>query len=421
MLLGLKETGDLMRTVLRPVIRKAAKEGIECHAVVEGLEAQGLSFDMSESGPVWERGETRVSLYLRRENRFAALERSLAPAEEPDEAAWLEELRAALDEHSCLVGPVPPVELEFLPPPQDAAEERLLNVSVKEMGDYFRSRFLMDAPNRLVYDGELSRGLRIQGHLGASGAPLVGSFGYFILDASLRAGDCHLRFHLSGNSLRDLRMASIRRRLSPCWKAEAGDTKSPQPALLLGSAALARLARATLFSVSGGNRQLWQWMQRAPLAGQALRPKTMPPEGSPVGDALRRHFEFWQYPGAEMEEPLENLLEGRSKSFSEALYVHDLSGVAASGERLLACSRGSVFVLAEGGPPLRLPGNVSFALDGTTLAAQKSTSSTVKAISADPVSAIATWLAVPDYMLLDPVRLVNFAVDRMDGYQDEQA
>ncbi len=400
--LELNNTRQILHQGLRPLMRELGKKNIEAFLLLEGWNRQSLMINHSQAGVIFQLHQLDLRLCIRQGDKMAMINKATLPDEMPDHAWWLSQVEEALEHSQWTL----PEDQEFFPEVLHAdgqsVDPELLNMELEDWMIWFQSRFLADAPRRMVYDALLSRGEHYMGLLSSSGGYQFHGRSLALANISLRTKEVTLNYACMQDSLRAMNLEPIRRRLSPYWVCEREELVDDLPiGVFLDAEALAQLTLACCESMLKGNQLLWNWLE--PVDTIDPLPLPLHVTGDLVPE-LHPPIRRWKQPAGNMEINVESLLSGEACPAKDCIYVRKLAQVNITEERIRFYSRDTLLICRLGAPCTVLSGHLELMIDGEGLASQRRQASQrlrVIPLSHHPLEQV----IVPDGMYLDKIRI----------------
>ncbi|MBF0197161.1 MAG: hypothetical protein HQL32_05605 [Planctomycetes bacterium] len=326
--LELKKVGDFFQTNLRGYIRAAKKAEITLHILASGFHDQTITLSTSSVGPIAEKTIISLSLYAIKESELVCLKFPVnlnAPLSKDDILQRIEE--QFVGGNSTAISDMDQ-DFSVYKGEDYLVDENLLTVEIDEIITFFRSRFLIDAPRKLLYSAMISRGFSFQCFADESSGIQFTAKSYYSVQADLRTRLSQFHYEYSGATLRGLRLSPIRRHLGAYWKAKPmeSDIDDYNGSVIFGFLALGKLAEAGLIAMKNDNDLLWHWLKKTgeveggKLAGLECRSES---EDGDISGFLDESFSSWMYPAGQEKLSLGEVLMGEN-DFNGALYIHDL-------------------------------------------------------------------------------------------------
>lgn len=410
----LKSANRFLQEQVRPLLRKFEQVGIDGHILFNGLWSQTLSLTLSHSGPILDLSRSNLRIIAYRDQRIVELLQEIELQGELDQAQCLKEIEELFDIQSALPEHPDQHQFEITPLPHALVDEKLILCDIEEFLSFFKSRFLVDAPKKMLYRGELTRGCLIQGYMGTGSHRGLqsASRSFFSNNISLRTQHGYLELQHDGQSLRSMRLSNIRRILAPFYQSTRLDQAFLPENLLLGSQALYRLA---LTALNQGDTlphdgSLWNWLEpvkKSPVATETLSCLNI--EGGaehPLGQRLHRLLDRYKFPEGAQTEPLDDLLIQAGAGRDTYFYVHDLCALNIHSGKIFALSYGTLLAINRNQQRGFVHGYLRLTLDGETLTSQRRNASQRLKVFKNEQA----FVAVPEFMFLDGIKFEHFAI-----------
>lgn len=354
MYLELSRIQDYLLGQLRPLLRKAKKLDLDMHLLVEGYHEQLVSLMISKSGPIVESTRIRVLIYCTQDNQFILWEKSLTFGEEINANVILEDVQKKMKSQGLPLPDSGDIGFSVKPNPVKRLDEKLLLVDISELTTFYKSRFLIDGPKKLLYQAMISRGFDFQGYAHKRSELVFNGSSYFNVVSKMRSKDVSFSYHCHGHDLREMRLFPIRPVLKAFWDAKPFESREPADTVLLGSLALAKCAQACQEQMSKGNKVLWSWLDPLIEDDEMVLPHLLlVKEGKLTGMPAKvaSHFTIWVHRSGALEENLSDVLMGKSDYFDKAVYIHDVSRINFNGSNMKLFSYGTVLFIEKGQKP----------------------------------------------------------------------
>ncbi|MBF0244042.1 MAG: hypothetical protein HQL31_02050 [Planctomycetes bacterium] len=416
--LELKNLEQNLLEGIRPLIRQSKKEGIHLLAFAEGYHADILHANQAQTGPFSERTWIFLTLHAIREDRYFVHRRRLGMGGVLDAQEMMNYLQRHLDGTSTAIEQRALPELAVKARTHAFVDRKLIETGPEEILSFYQSRFLVDGRQKMLYDASLEKGLAFEGVFRSDAAPVFAGKSYFFVQSEMRGKNFNTYLQISGGTLREMLLASVRPQLAPYRHAKRAQEmlKLPQ-CVILGPQALAKLADASRTSIRNGSTNFSGWLD--PLEKDSGHPfSCLSVTGGdfdhPLSLAIFRAMQMWQQEPGDCEDRFEDILMGKSDLFTEAVYIQNLASVRIWGEDIKAHSYGSCLFLQRGSPPhlINVPLDICVAessmLRFRKQAAKERTTVTFRQ------EGYREHFKVPLYMKLDDL-LVNFSMDETEA------
>lgn len=379
MYLELKKAREYLEGHLRSVLRLAKKKGIQLRMVARGAHKQSVMITISNAGPMYEKTEVELFLFAKKDNHFVVFSRQVDFEQDLDYAELVQQVEMKLESCPVVLPPEDEDAYEFSSIDTEQIDEKLLVMDIEELISFFRSRFIIDAPKKLIYDADISRGFLFQAYLEEGRALAFAGHSFFTLSSHMRTKLSHIRHECCGKSLRDLRLWPIRRQLEPFWRAKAREVQEENlpKRIIFGAQALKAFAEACLSAMKEKNDQLWNWLE--PLNKDDIDMSVgicglMEGKSSLILNQLSPFFRRWKHPVGKLVEPLSDLLSGRSQEYDEYIYIHDVK-VLIKDSRIVVLTSGSNLHISKKENPIFINQMMELMIHGESLRKAKSSQS----------------------------------------------
>ena len=397
----LKKSSDFLQMQLRRLLREAKKAELELHCIVEGSFDRSINLSQAGLGPFTKQRKERLWLYVRKDHHWSKLHLQIHSDVNLDIPNIMESLRNIHGQHHLPSSKDQKQHLLFAQCKDDSVDNELVNLDFKECADFFRSRFLIDAPNKILFDAKVSTGCNYQAYASEEISLVFQPYSHYGIVAGLRTRTVQIQMSLYGQSLRSMRLANIRKVLSPFWTAallEPFQESLPED-VILSSRCLQVLAQAALRSQKDGNVALWSWLKN--WHGQGNFPIGLQPKSgmtySPLSQVLYNALERKIHPAGELTTPLDSYLKGEIAG--QRLYIQDII-VDIEGANIWITTKGSCLQLTHGKTGvINMP--LSFMLTGEKIEEAPCSSQWACSLGFDH-----TPILVPEYAVLNGLRLL---------------
>ena len=354
MYLELKRIKEYLHGNIRQLTRLAKKAGHEMAVLMDGQVAQSMTMTISKSGPVVEEGFCRMEIFCGKNGYFIILKKIINFNEPFNAERLMANIEQNLAAHGiprqssgdgeALVGKNENVEMD----------ERLLTADGNDLLNFFRSRFLVDSPKKILYQAQFARGFTYQGYAREKKELELNASSFFDITAKLRSKTVSLTYHCSGGNMREMNLFPIRPHLSAFWDAKPADDNEIPDMVVLGAQALAKCADACLRELKRGNTYLWNWLDKCDVNAPLRLPNLMATVGDQPSDIsahVSSRLSAWkQKPGA-CQDSLGDVLMGRSQHFEKAIFIHDIAKIYFNKSQMHIITHGTSLFLQSGKIP----------------------------------------------------------------------
>jgi hypothetical protein len=390
---------------LRRLIRAAGKESLRLTCVVEGSIEKEVHCSHAGMGPVSYREQENLHIFVSSGGSWTiARLRQLDHRQELDIPSILDQLRRGLRPGFLPSGSEVHPSLQFEHQNEAPLDPKLLDMDEQEYGDFFRSRFLIDAPRKMLYEGNIAVGARYFAYMDDHIPLLFEASTVFSIEATLRTRKIWVKATDEGNTIRQMRLAKIRPKLSLFWRdnhVELNHEELPST-IILNHHCLSVLAYELQEAVLRNDPKVWSWLRAYPKELQnqfSLKiSEHSHDETHPMLQMLDEVLSIHEHPRGELKEELGELLNAEAGA-REALYFQDIVVELNLGE-FHVVSRGSGLLLqGNGQDPVQFSGPIYFKLKGEDVQeALASCQTHLYRPFGRPV------LSVPDYCILEDIR-----------------
>jgi hypothetical protein len=326
MLLDLKKAEDHFQYHIRKLIRSAKKEGLHLDCYGRGILSSELHLNNLRNGPLHFRQEHECLLLFRNEEQVAQHLLHLDLEKEIDQFKVLELMIRKLETAPLIEGldQFPQCHLPSPPPPLD---EKLLTLNMKEWLDHFKSRYLIDVPKKMLYDGLMKKGLMYQCHLGEETNFNITRMSFFDHEVKQRGPEHVIHLHRSGQTLREMYLDPVRVICNRLWDSTPGndsDLEGPVP-LLLSDVVINRCYTALETHRGDNPDQDWSWarpLQDDDGFSSPLLRMDLPHDHPMLSEWVMDHFNTRILPPGQMKLTQDDFLKGNIPS-DKLLYLQD--------------------------------------------------------------------------------------------------
>jgi len=404
MLLELKKAEDHFQYHIRRLIRAAKKKDLHLECFGKGTLATELHLNNLRNGPVHFRQEHECLVLVRKGDRLAQHLLHLNIEKELDLDLTLQVLHQKID-HAPLTTGIESIPQCYLPQPSPPLDEKLLTLSMKEWLDHFKSRYLIDVPKKMLYDGLLKKGLMYQCHLGEETNFNIARMSFFDHQVHQRGPNHVIHLHRSGQTLREMYLDPARVACSKIWDAKFGmeDVFEKPMSILLSDVLIFRCYEA-LEQHRGKNldSQGWSWTRTLNdedgLPSPRLRMDHA--EAQPMlNNWIMEHFNTRILPPGEMSQSIESFLAGKIPT-EQCLFIQD-AHVEFEEQSLSFITTSSSLMLNSGqSNPILISEPMSFSVQPEKISESISSKKLKLYLSSKSPPA---WL--PSYILMDGVQV----------------
>lgn len=312
--LALKNTREYLLLQLRKLIRKASKQDIEISCIAEGFMEKRFHLSQAGVGPTTQHQWGHLHLYASKGDAwtFAKLSQLNLDEDLPVEDL-IEHLFINLKPSPMPLGEEVHPKVQFAHQNTTIFDEKLLNVDAQDTADFFRSRFLNDAPRKMLYEGFSSVGFRYVAYMDEHIPLLFQANTTFKVQALLRTQNTWLNISEEGTTLRQMRLAKIRPRMAAYWKADTVDIRDlPLPtSVILSHQCLCSLMEKLLQAQNHGDQSVWSWLKEGHREIQthiSLLPEVQDSQ-HPLYQLLYKILRIHEHPKGDIEGSLAELIE----------------------------------------------------------------------------------------------------------------
>jgi hypothetical protein len=390
----LKTSRDFLHMQLRRLLRDAKKAELELHCLVEGSFDRSINLSQAGLGPYTRQRKERLWLYVRKAHHWSKVHLQIHPSLELDCPKIMSELKNLVGQHHLPPSKDDRQNLHLTAPSDDNVDVELINLDFKESADFFRSRFLIDAPKKILFEARVSTGCNYQAYASEEVSMVFQPYSHFGIDAWLRTKTAQVQLVTHGQNLRDMRLSVIRPLLCPFWNAPTIDPsgESLPSEVIFSSTCLFSLAHAALKSQKDGNIGLWNWLKT--WHGEGTYPLGLQPKAcdnySPLSQVLLGALERKIHPPGEIEHHLSEYL--KTQIPGQRLYIQDVV-VDIDGPNIWLTTKGSSLLLNQGRTGL-INSPLSFSLTGEKIQEASCSKSLTSSLGFDH-----TPLLVPEYAI----------------------
>lgn len=327
MLLELKKAEDHLQFHVRRLIRAAKKQDLHLECFGQGTLSTELHLNNLRNGPVHFRQEHTCVLLVRHEDRVAHHLLHLDLGKELDPTPILELLRQKLEKTPLAIG-IEKLPACTLPQQSSPLDEKLITLPMKDWLDFFKSRYLIDVPKKMLYDALLKKGLMYQCHLGEETNFDFTRMSFYDHTVYQRGPNHTLHLHRSGQSLREMYLDPVRVLCSKIWKAGLGqDPQLEEPtSILLGEALIFSCYLALEKHLAKNPSQKgWSWVRLLPKEDSHPSPRfhMETSENFPMlNHWVMKNFNTRYQPPGEMEDSIDHILNGHFPG-KRLLFIQD--------------------------------------------------------------------------------------------------
>ncbi len=356
MLLELKKIKDHLQFQLRKLLREARKADLDIYCLSTGYLEEKLQFSQANIGPWALTRKINLNIYLLKGEQYSLKSFTINPKLDLDTANILSDLQ-----QNKISYPLPNSpngvgqHFDFKHIGEKGLDEHLLSIDHQECSDFFRSRFLIDAPRKVLYEGTLTRGVSFQVYMDEYGPFVYHAHSYYRVVGNFRSKEARFRIDIGGQDLRSMRLSRIRPLCQPFWSSvnlQVQKEEWPKD-IMFNAKGVTKILEATLQAhnhhLKSENNQ-----ENRPLAqpwrGQheiflGLVPSDNPLL-KPICQVIARELQHQTYPDGNHDQQLHHLIEGRLQR--QALYLQNIL-VQVSKDRFHVSSLGSSLLIHPGG------------------------------------------------------------------------
>jgi hypothetical protein len=402
MFLELKSVRDYLQVQLRALIRAAKKKNIDFYITFKGTHKQTVTVTINNTGPFQEKTHFSLNIHACRDNHFCNFSIPINVSDPINIEDILIDTEKQLNNSPIVMPPLNKPEFSFKTKTDNYSDDQVESIDIGEYITWFKSRYLIDAPRKILFFTLLSRGFSFLGFMHDSCGFIFKGGSFCSANTKMRTRLCNFEHQVYANTLRELRLEHIRLDLQPYWNAKVKEYSSSElPETILFSAqCLMKFAYACLKSGSVKNKILWNWLTLVNHDDEShLHPLhcQIDHDPHPLLDNLKSQFNTWIHKEGQIDDSLDNLFKGQTQLFDEALYINDIH-VSIQGNRITALSLGSSLYLSKNSPPNIL--NDSFQLDLEGEFFQSGSCSSMKRLLQMPNENL---IEVPNFMILKEV------------------
>lgn len=378
MFLELSQSRDYLQVNIRPLVKAAKKEGISLRLIFEGHGYQSITFNLSHQGPIFEKSSIHMVCYASKDDKLTSFRTYLDLDAPIDVKTTLESINQQLNDSPTSIDSSNDLEFKFKHLTSKSIDEALINEEILELTELFRSRFLIDAPKKMLYEADLRRGIVFQAYWDEHHTLHHIEHSYFGLRTKLRTEQVFINTEYNGNTLRELRLLPIRQQVSPFWHKKIEDIELNElpKCIILSSLCLLKFAKLLRQEIKLGNDLLWDWLtdlspdQAYPLRGLAIESID---KKHPMKSTFNRYFKTKEHKPGSLETPLEDILNAKEWVSDEALFIQDVH-LEVDGDHFWATNLGSVIHMSRESSHKILKGQLEFKLDGEIIQGAQSSS-----------------------------------------------
>ncbi len=403
MFLELKSVRNYLQVQLRSLMRAAKKKNIDFYITFKGTHKQTVTVTINNTGPFQEKTHFSLNIHASRENHFCNFSIPLNVSDPLNIEEILNVAEDQLNNTPIVMPPLNKPEFSFKAKSDDYSDDQVESIDIGEYITWFKSRYLIDAPRRILFFTLLSRGFSFLGFMHESCGFVFKGGSFCSANTKMRTRLCNFEHQAYANTLRELRLEHIRIDLQPYWNAKVKEYSSNElPETVLFSAqCLVKFAYACISAGRSKNSTLWNWLSLVqPDDQNRLHPLHCQIEHDqhPLLEKLKKQFNTWIHKEGKISDQLDDLFKGQTQLFNEALYINDIH-VSIEGNRITALSLGSSLYLSKNSSPNIL--NDSFQLDLEGELFQSGSCSNAKRLLQMPDENL---IEVPNFMILKEVK-----------------
>lgn len=404
MLLELKNIKDHLQFQLRKLLREARKANLDIYCLSTGYLEEKLQFSQANIGPWALTRKINLNIYLVIGEQYALKSFTINPKLDLDTTGILSDLKNNKVKYPLPTSPNgDPQNFDFKHIGEKGLDEQLLSIDHQECSDFFRSRFLIDAPRKLLYEGTLTRGVSFQVYMDEYGPFVYHAHSYYRIHGNFRSPEAHFRMDIGGQDLRSMRLARIRPLCQPFWSSvnlQVQKDEWPKDIILNGKG-ISKILQATIRhhhhtkSHHGEDSKLFAQPWRGEHEIYLGLVPAENPMLKPVCKVICRELEHLAYPCGNEKLELHQIIQGDIQR--QALYLQNVL-VHFNNTTICISSLGSSLLVHPGGRTslINEPINVRFSLEHLMRAQTGSRHTFI------PKSTTKTIIA-PDHILLQDI------------------
>ena len=329
MLLELKTIEDYLQEQLRLLLRRAKKENVHLVLITHGKILEQIHLNNLSTGPLARISLHQLHIYAAGESdTWSSLKVDFNIEEPLPIDDLVERILHDLAEGLEMAAPLDEDAEWWVEDEPPAMDEELITLDTHDWLDHFRSRYLIDAPRKMLYEAQLEKGLHYYGRFSEHCPLFLRRSTFFRQTVQMRTPGTHIRLEDHGSRLREMWLSPVRRLLQPFWQTRTQDTELVKlpPNFVLGPPALYHLAKALSRGYCEVSNSFWSWLKvnpgdtEEPLPNLPLSEKALT---HPIGQAINDTYATHVHPPGEFETPLHNVLMGEMP-FEEAVYIQDI-------------------------------------------------------------------------------------------------
>lgn len=327
MFLELKAVQDYLHVQLRNLQRTAKKKNIEVFLMCSGVEMQSITVTTSNIGPFQEKTHFSLMIYACKDNHFSHHRMPFNIHQAIDVEKLMFEIEEHLQNASVVVPPIEDVVIKFNQSENVSVDDAMINSDIQELIDWFRARYVIDAPRKILYYALLSRGFEFNAFMHEKTGFIFHSKSFCNSKVKMRTRLCNLVHSSYANSMRQLRLNETRIDLFPFWNAEVGELNQenlPQ-IVILSANVLAKLAHANLIN-GKFNEDMWDWLKlfdNNEAKDRNLLNCIVEEVDHPVIKKIKSNYQNWYHPKGVSEVTLKEVLNELETPYEEFIYIHD--------------------------------------------------------------------------------------------------
>jgi hypothetical protein len=426
MRLALKSHREFLMIQLRRLLKGANKEGLKISCLVEGDIHRELRCSHAGIGAISWSHSTTLNMYASRGEHWTYARLSDLDFEHDlDIENILMFLSKNLQDISIPGGQcVHPLPQFSHPKNSDhgfgssqensMVDDLLLEISEQECADFFRSRFLTDAPKKMLYEGSVCIGVRYLVYVDENNPFIFRNSSYFNVHANLRTRKKWLKANEAGQTLRQMRLAKIRPRLSPFWKTSIVEIEHEElpKKIIFNHNVLLILAEKLNQALQNQDAKVWSWLKAGEGSDHQSQFSLSYLDGNqhsrfaehPFHKMMSRALDIIEHPPGGVEEELGHILnfeyDDTLIESQGAIYLQDISVELNLGVFHIV-SRGSALILrGKGQVSEQFTQPICFSLTGEDLKIAVASKKSHFFRSFDR-----TGVVVPDFCILNDINV----------------
>ena len=367
MFLELKNVRSYLQVQLRSLVKTAKKKNIDLYVICKGKHYQTVTVTINNTGPFQEKTHFSLNMFACRDNHYCNISAPVVLCEPINVEEIIEELDHELENDPIVISPIQKPQFYFNSRNEILNDDQVQTIDIREYVTWFRSRYLIDAPRKILFFTLLSRGFDFSAFMHESSGFIFQGGSFCSAKTKMRTRLCNFHHQVYANTLRSLRLEQIRQDLQPYWDAKVKEYSSTElpDTVLFSSQCLMKLAYACIKCLKS-NDSIWNWLKLLDQTHQSDIPRlygSIEHEKHPVLENILNQFNHWSHPAGSINEHLDDLFKGKTSLFDEAIYINDIH-VSIEGDRIHALSLGSSLFLSKNSPPNILNDSFQFDLEG---------------------------------------------------------